>query len=724
MRRISFIAFSLAAALFAVSCEKEITLPQEDISQVFPEGATLTLDFGVAQDASTRADMASDPTIESIHVFVFDQNGTLVQVCKAQIGQVTQNYTGTVSAATVSHWKVTGVMMSAESRTLHFVANLDDSQVPQAGSEKSIFQTLATSAPAASYWQRVTVPSILPYQYDGSGKYSYVNSNGVTVIDANVEMKTGTSLGADGSYTDVKGYTVNKDDYIDATSAKIVNGTGYYASKATSDRLSLIHLVRNFARINFTNSWSKFTLRKIALGKTPLAGLVAPYSGTGFVNAYLNVASTPLDIDNVTGYTPVVPSGIDKNCPTVFTNVTGTTNAATLFMYERPVPTTDVTCVLIGGILQGATASQKDTDGNTWFKVELAKENGAYFSIYRDFTYNMTITGIDETAVKHASAKEAFDAAPVGDISNSEETSTLTQISDGKGLTLWVEYIDKIDQTGGHTVNLLYTFFYDNGSTKTYFCDGDNDRVTFTRVEDSSSTLSPAAEETVTKKGVVSSSSNSAFVSKIPHGAESYTWYLAEVSLKAPTTSTTPILKSQIEVKGSTLVSDATGYAKDLSRKVTYTVMGTQKLGLATDALSADASGNDVVLKIKLPDTFGPSAFPMTLKIEAEDNNLTPTDNLPVESGEPAFDSPKNSFYFLKTISYSDYQELASATVPYQFACNFKTTKATNKTPVTRIRVTQKLEGDDQSWFKEIEEGVDYCTVDLKVGTASNNSTN
>lgn len=103
--------------------------------------------------------------------------------------------------------------------------------------------------------------------------------------------------------------------------------------------------------------------------------------------------------------------------------------------------------------------------------------------------------------------------------------------------------------------------------------------------------------------------------------------------------------------------------------------------------------------------------FPLTLKIEAEDNNLTPSDNLTVETGPSSFDSKGNTYYFLKTISYTEYQALASAS--YQVTCAFQTTKATGKTPVTKIRVTEKLQedADRESLFKE----GDDATVELTV---------
>lgn len=718
MKKIISLAIPIALAVGFVSCQKESGLSGKVFQQELAPDATLTIGFGIQEEARTKADMADDPTIESIHVLVFDnETGILLQTCKAILGArtVNKNYGDDQATGeddvTISSWKVEGVTMSDKARALHFIANIADDDVPAAGNEKSIFQSLATSGKSVSYWQRVVVPNILPYVYNGSKMYSYVDDDGVFQKDKPVVPKDGTGFDADGAYVDVNGYTVSEGDYIDYTSAKIVNGTGYYASESASSKLTNVKLIRNFAKIKFKNEWSSFTLKKLALVNAPAAGLVAPYSAAGFPASY--TSANPV-IEDLSGYSPLLPAeGIDGNMPTVFATADAN-QEATLFMYERAVPTSMPTSVLIGGVLAGASAAEKDSEGNTWFKVEVALESGAYFPILRDFTYNMSIKSIDAGAARHASAQDAFDSAPVGDISNSPETATLNQITDGKGLMLYVQYIDTVVMNDETVMPLLYTFVYDNGATKTYF--NDEDHVSFVAEAKPGSTL-PAATGKVTTTGAVSGTD---YESLIPDS--NYTWYYALVPINAKST-TTPILQSDVVVTGKVTADDATGYVKELTRRVTYTVMGQRKLGLTTSGVSSNAAGNQTTLTIKLPNTFGPSVFPITLKIEAEDNNLAPDvtvangKNLSVESGESAFTAGKNTFYFLKTISYSDYKN-ASAN-GYEFACVFQTTKGTgHNTPVTNIRVTQKLEGSAASRFLG---GAD-ATVQLLVGSQATNN--
>ena len=84
-------------------------------------------------------------------------------------------------------------------------------------------------------------------------------------------------------------------------------------------------------------------------------------------------------------------------------------------------------------------------------------------------------------------------------------------------------------------------------------------------------------------------------------------------------------------------------------------------------------------VKIQLPANLGYSVFPLTLMIEASNNCLTPTENLNVETGKSLADGTTNTFYFLRTISYSEYE--ASTTLV--FDCHFKTTKASGNVPAT-----------------------------------------
>lgn len=735
MKKIYGIAITLALFLVAVSCTELLDQKQRDMGQIIPEGATLTIGFGVPVEVPTKAtSMTHLPKIESIHVLIFDGEGTLLQVRKAITGSsVTDNYDGvsTPASGQLAYWEITNVMMSAEKRVLHFVANLPEDLVPASGSETSIFQTLAVSAPTAAYWQKVELKMIEPYKYVGGGVYDYIDDSGVFHEGAAV---TGTVSG--NSYIDSNNQTVNPGDYIDRNSCKIINGTGYYfyptsdfVEESQLNKLKHLPLVRNFAQIHFKNSWEDFTVKKVALVNTPNKGLVAPFSSGSFVNEYmtgLKPVRANLSNDTYT-YSPILPSGgINTDGPETegftFTDVSAASQEADLFMYERGIPQSDATCILVGGELEGADVYSTDSDNNkwTWFKIEITNaEDGLYFPFYRDFVYPVEIETISAAAVQYATAQAAFENAPVGDLSNSPETATLTQISDGKGLNLWVSYVDLTDLSGDKNVPLFYTFFYkpDGSDAAQYFhsSDGTETKVSFSRIKNT--TLEYATGEVV-KKGIIDDNHNSSYLTKVPDSR--YTWYLAEVPLNAKGNY---VLQSVVKAEGKVIASDV-GYAATLSRKVTYTVMGQQKLGLKT---SWGDDGNPQ-LTISLPNTLTYSTFPLTLMIEAEDCNLNPHSStpLPVEDGVSSFDSNKRSFYFLKTISYTDYTDAPiSDSQTKDFSCKFVVTRnsghaGTVADPITQIRVIEKIEETedrDLSWFL----GGTDATVALVTGSTSTN---
>ena len=713
MKKIFFPIFITAlAALSVLSCARfeEQDLQDRKTGASFPEDATLTMGFCVPTGVTTKGltDMATDPYIESLHVFFFDEDGTLLQVREATLSTVstiTANYNPSSpnNATMLAYWTVDKVNMTVEKRIIHLVANLPANKVPRSGSENSIFRNLSVAYPTAAYWQRLELNSIEPYSYDGSSSYDYLNANGV-IETASVLARDYDSTNK--CYVDSNGTTVNKGDYIDVNGNKIVNGTGYYFIPPSSSPLrTSIPLIRNFVKITINNTWSDFVLRKVALINTPKEGLVAPFrSSTApkFETAYTwssswSVGQIPsrTDLDN-NNYTPLLATaGLDSNpCPSGLETAMPVSGGqtATLFMYERGLPfDNNAVSVLIGGELTGAI--HHDSDGLTWFKLEITDADGEYYPFYRCFNYTLEMSGIvDAINNGHNSATSALNHVPLGNISNAKETESLTQINDGNGLTLWVSYIDYTTTGGGGTVPLLYTFYHDNGGAKTYYCSGTNDRVTFTAKtnEATGSNLNWATSDVITKGGEITS--GSPYWSKRPDTG--LTWYLATVTLNS---STTEILQNDIVVDGKTRSTDAVG-ARELSRHITYTVTHPVKLGLEITPIGANEAGRPTHLTVTLPNTLTRSAFPLKLRIEAEDTNLTPIDNVTAKVGASTFDGVSHStYYFVKTIEYNEYE--ASDTKAFMF--DFETTKATSQTAplVTRVKVTEDKDPEEEHLF-------------------------
>ena len=147
MKKIYNLILTAALMLGAVACEEELApnLPDE---QVIPEDARVTVTFGVPAEITTRAAMANEPTIESLHVFVFSKVGVLIEAVPARsFGAVTTNG---VSGA--NFW-VADLQMGAAERHLHFVANLpEDYELPTSGSSPGNLQN-PRSPSARSSWK-------------------------------------------------------------------------------------------------------------------------------------------------------------------------------------------------------------------------------------------------------------------------------------------------------------------------------------------------------------------------------------------------------------------------------------------------------------------------------------------------------------------------------------------------------------------------------------------
>lgn len=659
-----------AVSLFAVvSCVDPLNegwqnTKQPDL-QLGLEGTRLTLGFNVPMPVATKA-MTEDPKIDSIHVFVFvdngvSDNGVLLEVQKAELGgYVNKNaeandqgkIVNTGSNIMIARWKV-NLLMGRTKRRLHFVANLPQGfEIPEAGAaEFSVMRAIQTTGGDVAYWQMVELEDgVLAYTYDGTGNYSFVDDSGVKQTLPVSRISGFKSMGENGTYI----YTtkdannrdidieVAKNDYITAEGHKVLDGKGFYASDQLSDAVSEIPLIRNFARIKVlttsnsenTGLDTKFHLQSAVLINTPKYGFAVPFDDKNnrFVPAYKSASFANLPVHNTilaSGYPATIPSNtIETACPASafpakhLTVGSDTRDSVILYMYERGIPTENATTLLVSGTLGSSTEVR-------WFKIEVSDEKGDFFPIYRDFTYNVEIKSIVDSN-GYDDMEEAYDGVAVGDISNSPETKDLPRVTNGDGLTMWVEYIDYTSvKPNGDTVTLLYKFFDAEGNY--------------------TGSVIPEIVEVTGRTPAVTSISYAPYSGTNTPDSEGG-WYQATVTLDAAAGATK---MSKIRVSG-------THDNKTLYRDVRYQVMVKQALTIKATNLTSEDKGDTTTLSITLPRYLSYSVFPLTLKIESAKNNMNPGDdeNLSVESGPSLVtNSTKNSFQFLKTINYSDYHD-------------------------------------------------------------------
>lgn len=675
--------YSLFVMLFAViGCTKEWNQDSLKDTSVIPEGAKATVVFSIPAQPATKAPMSVQPGangIENLYVAVFNSAGQLKEYTEATpIQKATAN----------GEWKTYKVdlMLSSTERRLHFIANAPSSL--ESGSESVVIRGLENSVgdDAASYWQRVVLTDgVTPYAYKG----------GVVTIN-------GVSYGTEGanSYVDSKGVTVNVGDFIREDGTKVTDGTGYIASEETQTALYRIPLIRNYARVTVTGkAGGSFEPVSFIVVNVPSKGYLAPYDSKAndyvkpYTDAYAKVAQNyipKLEEIKASGYSAEMPTDA-----TLIKYTKAQINAMQFksagewdFMFERAIPTTEEepTCVLVSGYL---TDNDHDPTKLRWFKIEITDEDGNYLPIFRDVTYEMCISSIVGTP-GWDTAWEAYDNLSVGDVSTSTTTATLNQISDGRGTTLWVEYIDYSSvEPDGETATILYKLFTDDGENLT----GQTITVSGTTKPRVSLTVDPGSNPAISSTTVTGSSYSG---TDTPDGQSG--WYVAEVPLLGQGGS---LKKSTLTIEGITKAGNGT---KAVLREVTYRVYPTLKFtDLQKDWVTVDNVQN-LKLSITLPKDLGFSLFPLVLKIEANEGDLNPsvsmnnrgnvfgdteTDtksiavDLPTEYGQSMFGGSNNTFYFLFTINYSDYDPTSDNNT---YTLYFKKTRTSDNSTKVGVR--------------------------------------
>ena len=690
------------ALLAALSCNKEFDRPMHRTQDKTPEGSML-LTFSVPMSPSTKDAMNDKPNItptSKMYVLVFNASSrTLLQVSPAVLkGSINENtpwdaddendiYNADFAAE---------VGMGSAPRYLQFVVDAPD-HTPASGndnetmlgtadlpvyvgdSEADVAEKLFTSSGVTAFWQRIYLQhGLQAYTYPG-GKPKY----GTEGTDWTYSADQTPADSTDDYYVDKNLNTVYYGDFVNGSNHKITDGTGYIMSSEVAKLVKHIPLVRNFLKIKvYQADGGSFVPSKAILVNVPKSGFVSPYnhSANGFVNSYLFKgglqtlpAGGPAGVQ-ATGYTAPIPGNeivpfLNWTIPAQPTAsdwetaealcTTAVDDTVSLYMYERGKAESSPTQLLACGTLNGVA--------NRWLKIDITDEHGKYLAFYRDFTYEMKIGNI-VGSTGYDSMQEAYEGPSIGNPSASPETKNLTQISDNKGLFMWVDYIDHASfDPDGETVRLRFKFWRKgtNGSI-TNLTESVTLKVTHG--------TSPGAVtvDTLTKSEYTGT--NNQGNPDTQDGTSG--WFYVDVPLRAQGSS---IVRSVVEVSGT--ADNNSNVEVTLFRDVRFSVMPKQPLTLSMSTLAEDAIAQPAKLTITLPNTLGYSLFPLVLRIEAYNGSLNPTDtDLAVAHGKSTFstlenDDPNaglrrssNFFWFEKIIDFEDYDRGI-----YTYEANFNT---------------------------------------------------
>ncbi len=688
-----------AAVIMTTACNREPVPEQESVltTTVAPEEGTMmrvTFDVSIPDAmlyaTQTRAGFSYQPLIQAdeIYVAVFGAGendglgGNLQNFVKAKLVRddktyldppIRHNFTGVYGSTPTGQddfkYKYEVLLpISDDPLVLDFMVGACDSDgVPYTldhplpiGYEKEVMQKVSSCNGQAGYWQRKRISGVHPKMVGGE----YVMTQ-----------------------------------YLGPNNRPLpIQNQDYVAERIPE--LEEVVLIRNFAIVTFTTAnGANFTILNYTLVDTPKTGAIAPYSNAdGFNTAYTRPASTTPSI-LMAGYHGYVVShelnsGFDGWYPPSYGNV-----ESSALMYERTIPTnSDPAFAETGAILE---VNWHNSLNKRYYKVSLVDNNG-YVPILRNIVYQFVVSEIN--ADYHPrTAEEALAGPFLGDISASVTTAMLDDISNNKSRIV----------VGGRTDgnNMSYTAI---GSGKSFDVD-----FYFYPVANN-------ANEVVVTDGKTSNAANGAVVT-IKKSIETdgdYPQAIASISDVRVTpkangsddhgTITVTLNDSEPGVvkKGKLKILGQVQGSRALYREVCFTVMEKQQFAngdsqTSVSRLNSDTMNQETTVTLVLPNELPRDIFPLQVKIEAQNNGLTSIpDNtvspaisaLPVKYGPSAFNTNKNSYYFVKTITFDDYATLNGTSYEYtnEFPCKFKT-RLGNGQNATTIKVND-LNGE---YFEE-----------------------
>ncbi len=636
--------YILAAAIVAmVACTKEIEGPSavEDDPAVVEQTPTVEFKFTATfpdTKMPTRGAMGDTPVIDNLYVAVFGQSsnalgGTLQHWTPAELIEAVDD-----SHTYKAEYKVI-LPLSDEGREIHFIANYPDDEPPTFDREREVLEKFNTADGNGAYWQRVSLP-------DG-----------------------------------IKGY-------IDEETGE------YKLDVETASKLSSVHLVRNYAKITVEEALptAEFTIDSYTLINVPTKGTIAPENNNSFVTPYTQIemycdaaADSDLDfvaeLDNV-NYRGLMPSDaeIDTSDPGESSMVppNSSKKPSGFYMYERPVPTqvNTQTAVIVKLTWKDADDEIWTTEGHTespnkllagqtyYYKIEVIGASGEYVPIRRNIWYKIQLTGLEGDGEQTYSS--AFSGPYFGNVSASIETATLNEITDNTS-TITVSRMDYTTVSSGDKVDIYFQYHPVGGETIT---------TEGTDVTTSIRTVDGYSQSISSKTTAINAS------------WQGGTWGKITVTLKDVDTGGN-MLRGILRIQGNRAGK------RVLFRDIVFTVM--PKANFVSTASDVTTNGDNVNVTIKLPPNLSYSVFPVQVKIEAQNKNLTTNDpNLPVGFGESMFTSGVNSFYFIRTIQYSDYYHKDATTGNWTYYTDYECQLKKTDNQAVNIKIA-----DMEGYFNE-----------------------
>lgn len=636
-----------------LSCVREAEPAPAPESAV--EGKPVTITLSVPGFEPETKGLDEGGTLSSLHLAVFGGSGYLKEYVQAEPVRTTDYTYETLDANNhlVSHtvpcynFTVT-IAMSDSHRIIHFLGN---------------------------------GPEIMPFGYDTAVMPIQLSANGEMGYWQMIDLPDGIKAkrNSDGYYIDRYGEVISDDEGFFPNDFPVVEDRGktrYVADDETEAAFQGIPLIRNWAKIVLSaDEDSNFTPIALRAVNVPSRGAMAPYSAsTGFIKDYQD-CSFPY-LEDTAKYPGNLPSGttFDSNIPgreafeyfqthpdqIILNDGVANANGGAVYMYERPSPTASIppSYVIIFGHYYNS--EDPDSEGDYFYKVDLmenklvsgegasSKWNARYYPIYRNFKYQIKVKKI--LSQGHATPAAAAASAGSADVSADVTTSHLSDISDGVGrlhVSPWMAKTFTREHGIDNPVTELSVFFSKNAS-------GDPDM-----------SLSSVSVELLPPDDggpdIIDNLSIGAPYNPDEHENPDYKmkgWRQITMTTAAPGRT---VRSQEIRITG------VHEYGR-LYRDITITVQPVQPMTVVCGEERIAAFKNtSQSIHVSIPDGLVESMFPLEFVVEPQDKTLSPDNskpdnNLPVVAGVSISEDDgyagKNTFQYIKTLSWEDYLEL------------------------------------------------------------------
>lgn len=482
------------------------------------------------------------------------------------------------------------------------------------------------------------------------------------------------------------------------------------SSEGINDKTTFqrIPLLRNFAKVTIVNDFTNFQLEGFYVLNPPKYGMVAPFSNGEFVN-YLKATETTksyfeLLADGYTGTTPAT-----KEYDIDYAESKWLTANSPFYTYENSFhqDAKETVSILIKGRYRSNASTSFNNVETTYYHVDMVYEDEnthlpVYFHVLRNFHYEYHIKSIN--GVGKSNPQEAISSPAGNNLVGSVLIKDMPNISNGEA-AMYVQYTDTVLVTD-NTIYLKYKF---------------TDNV---NMEDTSPSYHLNEQVNLSFKGDAVFNDYK-FLSKNKDADGNY--ILLDTNVNKHN-------ELYVDEKGWGVIVLYPNTSGDYTQTQTLTIANVDtrlsrdvvfqmrpKLTCIVDCTEQvpDIIGQNVTVRILLPDELNENLFPLDFSIESDDTGTTnllqylspknteeisiKTGNSIVKNGSLDF-TAMSSFQYIKKLTYEQYSDLSTETVngvSYRvFPCYFVTNIANSASTIYVYNKYFRLASDSFTNFE------------------------